>query len=352
MRILFIFLFLFFSSNLLLQAQKPFVVVLDAGHGGKDPGKVAKNYIEKDIALNIVLLAGKKLMEVNGIEVVYTRQKDVFIELKQRGKIANDANGDLFVSVHCNAHNTPVAGSETYALGVHANKQNFEVAKQENAVIFLEDNYKEKYGGFDPNSPESVIGITLLQEEFLDQSLSLASIVESKFADDLMLPSRGVKQAGFVVLHQTNMPAILIETGFITNPKEGAFLHSKAGQEKVAKVITEAVLTYKKNLEQNTVVEAAKPEQKEDTVASGKNAEGLVFKVQIAAGTNKLALKPYNFKGLKNIELEKVGNLYKYYYGSTGDYNVATRKLAEAKKSGYPSAFIIGFKDGKAVPVN
>lgn len=352
MRILFIFLFLFFSSSLLVQAQKPFVVVLDAGHGGKDPGKVARNYIEKDIALNIALLAGNKLKEFDGIEVVYTRQKDVFIELKQRGKIANDANGDLFVSVHCNAHNTPVSGSETYALGVHANKQNFEVAKQENSVIFLEDNYQEKYGGFDPNSPESVIGITLLQEEFLDQSLSLASIVESKFANELKIPSRGVKQAGFVVLHQTNMPAILIETGFITNPKEGEFLNSKTGQEKVAKVIVDAVLAYKKNLEQNTVVETAKPKQTSDTVAAGMKAEGLVYKVQIAAGSNKLDLKPYNFKGLKQVEMEKAGNLYKYYYGSTGDYNVATKKLAEAKKSGYPSAFIIGFKDGKVVPVN
>ncbi|MDZ7615159.1 MAG: N-acetylmuramoyl-L-alanine amidase [Flavobacteriaceae bacterium] len=237
-------------------------------------------------------------------------------------------------------------------LGVHANKQNFEVAKQENSVIFLEDNYQEKYGGFNPNSPESVIGITLLQEEFLDQSLGLASIVESKFADELKVPSRGVKQAGFVVLHQTNMPAILIETGFITNPKEGAFLHSKSGQEKVAKIIAEAVLTYKKNLEQNTVVEAAKPKNTLDTTASGKNLEGVLFKVQIAAGANKLALKPYNFKGLKNVEMEKVGNIYKYYYGSTTDYNSATKKLAEAKKNGYPSAFIIGIKEGKVVPVN
>lgn len=352
MRIFFIFLFLFFTSVVQVYCQKPFVVVLDAGHGGKDPGKVAKNYIEKDIALSIAMLAGKKLKEIDGIEVVYTREKDVFIELKQRGKIANDANGDLFVSIHCNAHNTPVSGSETYALGVHANKQNFEVAKQENSVIFLEDNYQEKYAGFNPNSPESVIGITLLQEEFLDQSLSLASIVESKLAGELNIPSRGVKQAGFVVLHQTNMPAILIETGFITNPKEGAFLHSKSGQEKVAKIIAEAVLTYKKNLEQNTVVEAAKPKQTGDTVASGKNFEGVLFKVQIAAGANKLALKPYNFKGLKNVEMEKVGNIYKYYYGSTLDYNVANKKLAEAKKNGYPSAFIIGLKAGKVVPVN
>jgi N-acetylmuramoyl-L-alanine amidase len=225
------------------------------------------------------------------------------------------------------------------------------VAKQENSVLFLEDNYKEKYGGFDPNLPESVIGITLMQEEYLDQSLNLASIVENKFENDLKMASRGVKQAGFVVLHQTYMPAILIETGFITNPSEGAFLNSKTGQEKVAKTISEAVLTYRKNFEQNTVVETAKSKQNRDTLISGKNHDGMVYKVQIAAGGNKLALKPYNFNGLKNISMEKSAGMYKYYYGNTNDYNEITKNLTEAKKKGYSSAFLVGFKEGKVVPI-
>jgi N-acetylmuramoyl-L-alanine amidase len=158
-------------SHTATYAQDKFVVVLDAGHGGKDPGRPAKNFSEKDIALNIVLKLGDKLKDLDDVKVVYTRDKDVFVDLKERGRIANEADANLFVSIHCNAFSNDASGTETYVLGLHANKQNFEVAKHENSVIFLEDNYEEKYEGFDPNSPEAVIGMTLMQEEFLDQSL-------------------------------------------------------------------------------------------------------------------------------------------------------------------------------------
>ena len=234
--------------------NKDFVVVLDAGHGGKDPGKIAgKNMFEKDIALKIVLEVGDLLEKTKGIKVVYTRKTDVFVELKERGRIANKADANLFVSVHCNAHNTQAEGAETWVLGTHANKQNFEVAKAENAVILLEDNYKVNYKGFDPNSPESVIGLTLMQEEYLDQSIQLASIIQNEFITKLRRKDRGVKQAGFVVLHQTYMPSILIETGFITNSKEGLYLNSKLGQQKFSESIYNGIKKYINQLTLNTV---------------------------------------------------------------------------------------------------
>jgi len=344
---LFLFIFLFISV-IQLFAQEKFVVVLDAGHGGKDPGKVAKKIYEKDVALNVVLLTGKYLEAHKDIKVIYTRKKDVFVDLWERGKIANDADADLFVSVHCNAHHTQASGTETYVLGLHANKQNFEVAKHENSVIFMEDNYKERYEGFDPNSPEAVIGMTLMQEEFLDESLLVASYTQDKFTKDLKRLDRGVKQAGFVVLYQTYMPSILIETGFITNKKEGAFLNSKAGQQRVAKAIAQAILKYKKHLDDNYVYEVPK---KKEPVKESRVVEGVDFKVQIATSTKKLALKSYNFNGLKGVKRIKDGNFYKYYYGNTSDYDAINKMRNVAKKNGYPTAFVVAFKGGKKISV-
>ncbi|MEN8187238.1 MAG: N-acetylmuramoyl-L-alanine amidase [Bacteroidota bacterium] len=341
----------FTTVNNELQAQENFTVVLDAGHGGKDPGRPAKNYSEKDIALNVVLLTGKYLKQNNKqIKVVYTRDKDVFVELKQRGKIANDADANLFVSVHCNAHHTQAYGTETYVLGLHANKQNFEVAKHENSVIFLEDNYQEKYEGFDPNSPEAVIGMTMIMEDYLDESLMVASYIQNNFTNNLKRKSRGVKQAGFVVLHQTFMPSVLIETGFISNKSEGEFLNSKSGQEKVSKEIANAILKYKKHLDENRVVDIQKeiPDVKAEKVVYF----GINFKVQIATGRRKLALKSYNFKGLEGVEREKVGSMYRYYYGKTSSYEEIKKIQLKAKKQGYPSAFLVAFKNGEKVDVS
>lgn len=340
---------LFFLGQMNTYGQNDFKVVLDAGHGGKDPGRPAKNFSEKDIALSIVLKLGEQLDEIDDIEVVYTRDKDVFVDLKERGRIANDADADLFVSIHCNAFHTQVDGTETYVLGLHANKQNFEVAKHENSVIFLEDDYEEKYEGFDPNSPEAVIGMTLMQEDFLDQSLFLASNIQNNFRDDLKRTDRGVKQAGFVVLHQTYMPSVLIETGFITNKSEGAFLSSKSGQEKISKAILNAIKGYKKSLDENLVIEE-KPIVAE--VVEAKVYPGVDFKVQISSGKKKLDLKSYNFKGLKGVERDLIGGYYKYYYGKTSDYDEILSVQKEARKAGFKSAFVIAFKDEKRVTVN
>ena len=359
--LVFIFVFAFiFSFGQALAQNKDFVVVLDAGHGGKDPGKVTgKGMNEKDIALKIVLEVGELLEKHGGIKVVYTRKTDVFVELKERGRIANKADADLFVSVHCNAHNSQAEGAETWVLGTHANKQNFEVAKAENAVILLEDNYKVNYKGFDPNSPESVIGLTLMQEEYLDQSILLASILQSGFSEKLNRTNRGVKQAGFVVLHQTYMPSVLIETGFITNTSEGAFLNSSAGQQKLANSIYDGILNYHKQLELNSVTtdgiitKNASAQQNEKTaeVISIKENNNVAFKVQIASGSNKIETKSYNFKGLNNVERVKVGNLYKYYIGNTSNYDEIEKIQEQAKSKGYKSAFIVAFENGNKIPI-
>lgn len=359
--LVFIFVFAFiFSFGQALAQNKDFVVVLDAGHGGKDPGKVAGNGMnEKDIALKIVLEVGELLEKHGGIKVVYTRKTDVFVELKERGRIANKADADLFVSIHCNAHNSQAEGAETWVLGTHANKQNFEVAKAENAVILLEDNYKVNYKGFDPNSPESVIGLTLMQEEYLDQSILLASILQSGFSEKLNRTNRGVKQAGFVVLHQTYMPSVLIETGFITNTREGAFLNSSAGQEKFANSIYDGILNYHKQLELNTVTtdvvvaknSSGQQNDKTAAVISIKENDNVAFKVQIASGSNKIETKSYNFKGLNNVERVKVGNLYKYYIGNTSNYGEIEKIQEQAKSKGYKSAFIVAFENGNKIPI-
>ncbi len=347
--------FLFINNGIIAQ-NKDFIVVLDAGHGGKDPGKVGyKNHKEKDIALKIVLEVGKLLELEKNIKVVYTRKTDVFIGLKERGKIANKADANLFVSIHCNAHHTQASGAETWALGTHANKQNFEVAKAENSVILLEDNYKVNYKGFDPNSPESVIGLTLMQEEYLDQSILLASMLQNGFSADLKRKDRGVKQAGFVVLHQTYMPSVLIETGFITNKAEGTFLGSKAGQSKFSTSIYNGILKYYKQLTLNTVNgDNIVVNSTENKVVENTSKEGVYsaqFKVQVASGTRKLETKSYNFKGLKGIERVKVGNSYKYYLGNTSNYNEIIELQRLAKSKGYKTAFIVAFKDGKKVDV-
>ncbi len=348
------FLFIF-STALFLNfqntafAQEKFTVVLDAGHGGKDPGKHVKKYNEKDIALNVVLLVGNKLKKNKDVKVVYTRNTDVFIGLKERGKIANDAEANLFVSVHCNAHHTQASGTETYVLGLHANKQNFEVAKQENAVIFMEDNYQEKYAGFDPNSPEAVIGLTLMQEEYLDESLLVASYVQHNFTKKLKRVDRGVKQAGFAVLHQTYMPSVLIETGFITNKSEGDFIGSKIGQEKMASAIYDAIMDYKKHLDENFVTEEKSKPKIEKSIP--RVYIDVDFKVQISSSSRKLELKSYNFSGLKGVTRLRQGKHYKYYYGNTSDYDEALRLQKKAKKAGFNSSFIIAYKNDKKVSV-
>ncbi|MEJ2584662.1 MAG: N-acetylmuramoyl-L-alanine amidase [Robiginitalea sp.] len=232
--------------------EAPFTVVLDAGHGGHDPGNLGNGFLEKNIALNIVLQTGAALEENKNVKVVYTRDDDTFVDLYKRGEIANKAKADLFVSVHCDSHSSDAHGAGTFVLGLHANKQNFEVAKKENSVIYLEDNYETRYADYNINSPESVIGLTIMQEEFLEQSILLGKLMQDRFTGSLKRKDRKVKQAGFIVLHQTFMPSVLIETGFLTNRDEGKYLNSRKGQQEMGRAIAAAILEYRNAIRSNS----------------------------------------------------------------------------------------------------
>ena len=349
-----IFSFLFLTTTLVYSQDKKFIVVLDAGHGGNDPGNIGNGYREKTIALKVVKEIRNELQKINDIKVILTRDKDVLINLWKRGEIANKAKADLFVSIHCDSHSSNAYGAGTFVLGLHANKRNFDVAKRENAVISLEDNYRERYKGFDPNSEESVLGLTLLQEENLDKSFLLAADIQQNFSQALKRKNRGVKQAGFVVLHQTYMPSVLIELGFLTNKNEGKFLNSKSGQQKMAKEIARSIKKYYNQLKLNTVVvndQISIENSKVDAIIrdEDKLEEEVVFKIQIASSKNKIQLKSYNFKGLKNVQSVKVGSYYKYYFGVTTNYNKVKNSLLKAKSKGYSDAYIAAFKKGKKV---
>jgi len=354
-KLIVVFLIMFFSFQAFnVSAQEKFKVVLDAGHGGTDPGNLGSGYYEKDIVLKISLAVGKLLDNDENIEVIYTRKGDTFIELHERGTIAQNSKADLFVSIHCDAFgNSVVNGAGTFVLGLHENNRNFEIAKKENSVILLEDNYKEKYDGFDPNSPEAVIGLTMMQEEYLDQSLTLASLIQTNFTSQLKRKDRLVKQAGFLVLRNTFMPSVLVETGFLTNKNEGAYLNSKKGQEEVALAIYKAIKSYKKQLDENIIIEV-KPDPivtTENKTSSTRIVKGIDFKVQIASSSKKVKIASYNFKGLKDVERVKVGAHYKYYYGKTSDYLKVKEYQSEARKKGFKTAFIVAFKGDQKVSV-
>jgi N-acetylmuramoyl-L-alanine amidase len=351
------------------QATK-FKVILDAGHGGKDFGAVYHGSIEKNIALKTALKVGEILEKDPQIEVVYTRKSDVFVELQQRANIANKSKGSIFVSMHCNANkNEGASGNETYVMGITRNAANLAVAKHENEVVSLEADYKIKYDGYDPKSPESVIGINILQEEYLDQSIELADKVQQFFTKKTSNKNRGVKQAGFLVLRQITMPRVLIEMGFISNKQEGAFLNSTVGQSKLAEAIAGSIINYKKEFfaankpikEAHVVVadkKVEKPEVKEKPVVKEvlkpvvHSTKGIVFKVQISASPSDLEPTAVDFKGLYPIFKEPAGKLFKYYFAQEKRYDVIEKKLEEAKKKGFESAFVVAYKDGKKISVS
>ena len=375
---------LIFPSLLLLVSSfsfgqsNVFKVTLDAGHGAHDFGAVYNGHVEKNIALAIVLKVGKILEENPKIDVIYTRKTDVFIDLIERANIANRADANIFVSIHCNANrNTAADGTETYVMGMTKVASNLEAAKKENSVITLEKDYKQKYEGFDPNSPETMIGMTLMQEEYLDNSISMASKVEEEFAAlGKKLRQGGVKQAPYMVLHKAYMPRVLIETGFISNPVEGNILDSEEGQDDIANAIANAIISYKKEYFGNGNLDSdyEKPSRKiiekplKDTATSIKQqlmdvpvtkkpaenqamVDGVIFKVQLSASVKKIELDSKNFKGLKYISISQTKNLYKYMYGETSNYEEGKKLLQEAKSKGYKNAYLIAFKDGKSITI-
>ena len=362
--LLFCICFKFFCGTpLIAQTSQPdFVVVLDAGHGGKDTGNRGNGYYEKRIALTITLAIGRLLEKENNVQVIYTRKDDRFIELKKRAQIANSANADLFVSIHCDAFTSPKAyGAGTFVLGLHRTKDNFRIAQKENSVIFLEEDYETTYDGFDPNNPESVISLVLMQETYQNQSIEAASTIQKSFVSNLKRKDRTVKQAGFLVLRETYMPSVLVEVGFLTNPKEGAYLNSKNGQRQMASTIAKAILNYRQVLTKS--VSQAKPITKEEesklkTTTPAKSIQerptstDLVYKVQLAASSRSLPLAPSDFKNLSPLSKEKSGKLYRYYYGESKTYSDAMKLKKKAIRKGYKNAFLVAFKGGKKIKIS
>lgn len=341
------------TSITFAQQATPFKVVLDAGHGGKDPGTMRGAIREKDIVLDVVLRLGKMLEQQPGIKVIYTRKTDVFIELRERAQIANKAKANLFISVHCNGVKSPVAkGTETFVMGMSRTDTNLDIAKKENGVIFLEDDYNQKYKGFDPNNPETLLGLKILQEEFLGQSIELASEIEKNFQLTNRF-SRGVKQQPIWVLDATVMPGVLVELGFVSHPDEGLYISSDAGKDEMALSLFNSIIAYKNTFFSPTdlvmpmerQVEATTPKAVSDASENEVAAvsPGKHYKVQLEAGIKKIELIPSNFKGLDAISYSYDNKKYKYFYGDETNYEACKKRLAEAKSKGYKSAFIVTF---------
>lgn len=351
----FFILVLTFVGTVKAQNNNKFVVVLDPGHGGKDsgtPGTKRYRTAEKDIALDVTLALGKLISKnLSGVQVLYTRTKDNYPTLNGRAVLANQKKADLFISIHCNAQpggKGTAYGSETFVLGLHKSAANLEVAKRENSVIYQEENYEETYKNFNPNSVESILSLMLAQEDYLDHSIELANFIETEFKTTAKRKSRGVKQAGLYVLAYTYMPSVLVELGFLTNRKEEDYLNSKKGKQLMTKALFNAV---KKYIDINNPYKLVNSTSNDGTTADAFIFNDVTFKVQIAASSRKLEPKSYNFKGLSQISRVAEGNLYKYFYGRTSDYNKAKTLVEEAKAKGYTSSFVVAFKEGNQVKV-
>lgn len=326
-------------------------VVIDAGHGGKDPGATGKHSKEKHIALSIALKTGAYI-EKNfpNVKVIYTRKTDRFIPLHKRAKIANDAKADLFISIHCNANNSSrIYGTETYVMGLHKNQANLEVAKLENASILQEEDYIEHYEGFNPNSPEAYIIFSLYQHANLDQSLDFAAKVQRQFKERVGLRDRGVYQAGFIVLFQTTMPGVLVETSYLSNSKDEKYLLSKKGQVYIASAIYRAFKEYKTEYEKagsSTTNKKPKPSIKENT-----KTQEIVFRVQIASSSRDIK-KSKKFKGLGNIFVYTQDGVNKYCVGNEKTIKPANELKNKLRKRKFKDAFVVSFLNGERIPVD
>jgi N-acetylmuramoyl-L-alanine amidase len=355
-------------------------IVIDPGHGGHDSGCLGASSKEKDVALAISLKLGKYIEEnFKDIRVVYTRKTDVFIELHERAEIANSNKADLFICIHCNSGPKDAFGTETYVMGLHRSENNLSVAKRENASILMENDYKAKYDGFDPNSPEANIIFTLYQNAFLDQSLALSSQIQKQFKEKLGRNSRGVKQAGFLVLYKTTMPSILIETGFLTHPTEEKYLSSEEGQTGISEGIFKAFKLYKRDLEGDATKEpeiqkdevephkvnagktdtlkenkyvAVKEKQVPAKPEPGDSTAAILFKVQLASSPDIAILKSKGIQGMDQIShLKNDKGIYAVYYGETTVFNEVVDLQAAARRKGFKEAFAVAFYKGQRIPI-
>ncbi|MEB2341662.1 MAG: N-acetylmuramoyl-L-alanine amidase [Flavobacteriia bacterium] len=338
-------------------ANRVTTVVLDAGHGGKDPGNLGtKRYktTEKDIALAVTLLVGQYIKEnLPDVKVVYTREDDRFIELMERSNIANRNKADAFISIHCNANKSADPhGCETYVMGLHKTEANMQVAMKENESILLEADHALKYDGYDPKDPESMIALSLRQNAYLDHSLLLSSLIQDQFKDRVGRTDRGVKQAGFLVICYTTMPAVLVELGFLTNAEEEDFLQSRRGQEYMASAIYRAFKEYKNRLEHKDVNLDLEQQAKADSTRAGGGAAaadtGVRFKVQIATSSKRIPINSPKFHGLQVEEL-KAGDLWKYSVGNSPDLGGARDVQKTCKEKGFEGAFITAWQNGERI---
>jgi N-acetylmuramoyl-L-alanine amidase len=336
--------------------EKNRVIVIDPGHGGRDPGALGSMSREKDITLAIALKTGEYIQQnIKNVTVIYTRKDDSYVDLYDRPKIANKANADLFISIHANwADSKKVVGAETYVMGHAKDQANLEVAMNENSVMLLEDDYSTKYEGFDPKSSESYIMFSLTQKVFQEQSTDLATKIQQQFRERVNRNDRDVKQAGFWVLYHTKMPSVLVETGFITSPEEEKYLNSKEGQDYLASSIFRACKDYFNEIDSKSSIASARndnSDQKTDTMANVRlRSSDIYFMVQVTTSISRTEIKPENFSGLKDISEIHANDRFKYAAGSFEDYSeaVSYRKKIEAV---YPDAFVIAVKDNKILPL-
>ena len=356
-------LFNLYNVNLLSQTNSTNIktIVIDPGHGGKDSGTLGTKRFkiyEKHVALAVSLKLGNYIAEeFPDVKIIYTRETDVFLELNERTEIANKSNADLFISIHCDGFTNPEpSGASVFVMGMSKLKANMDVAMRENSAIYLEDNYQQKYDGFDPKSAESYIVFSLMQNTYLNQSLQIAEEVESEFSNRANRKSRGVKQAPFYVISRTNMPSILVECGFLTNPKEEEFLHSDLGQDYIASAIFRAFRSYKQNIEITDEAVNEKPIDVVDTLKKEivahktnkiKNDLNLLYKIQIGTFLRSM-LNSKQFTDL-NAEEEKINGTFKYFVDSGNSKKEADRLKINLRNLGFKGAFIVAFLDGKQI---
>jgi N-acetylmuramoyl-L-alanine amidase len=354
-------------------------IVIDPGHGGSDPGCIGPTKThEADVALAISLKFGKMVEEKYGskIKVIYTRTKDEFVELGERAKIANRNDADLFICIHANSGPSHAKGSETYVLGLHKTDAQAKVMQRENDVVLLEDDHETKYEKLDPNDPDLDIILGLKMQLYLDQSIEFANLIQKNIVNTEGYSDRGVKQAGFLVLHQVNMPSVLVETGFLTNPDEEKVLTDDTYQTKMADAIFDAFVDYKiivdkkngiattakveeKVIEKEEVKIIEKTEKPETTVVVNNKSEvveknkidesKVVFKVQITTSSKEIERSSANFKGLEGVDVYSDGGMFKYTYEKSNNFDEAKSALEVARSKGYTTAFIVAFKDGARI---
>jgi N-acetylmuramoyl-L-alanine amidase len=333
-----------------------YIIMIDPGHGGRDPGAIGSYSYEKNITLAIALKTGEYLEKnLPDVKVLYTRKTDKAVDLDVRSEMANRNNANLFISIHANSvagHNA--YGTETYVMGNSKDQANLDVAIKENQVILLEDNYSARYENFDPKSPESYIMFSLMQNIYFKQSTELASMIQSQYKDQIRRFDRGVQQAGFWVLYKTAMPSVLTEIGFISNSAEEKYLNSPEGQENIAMSIFRACKQYIEEINRKSVAPGAKPANLEPTQDSARTiipaAEKIIFMVQVVTSPKKIEIKPANFKNIKDIVQLYSGSRYKYATGSFDEYSQAVSYRKEMEKI-YPDAFVIAVRDNKILPL-